>query len=193
MLLVWEWNSCGHASVCRCFLMSHLKTGNSKSPSVVYRSVDRHQVRAVGNVLVVELYRHFIVTCKEIEDQLLEETQLFKGSTGQKGRVCFIPGSWATYETPHDPSFLSSKEISARLGPSTAMDRPPAPASRVHTLNSATWAQQEWDEWMFKRVLYSSVSQRHALYLHKHKKFNNFSRWHLNTFPNLFLLFTKIS
>lgn len=152
MLLVWERNSCGHVSVCRCFLMSHLKTGNSKSPSVVYRSVDRHQVRAVGNVLVVELYRHFIVACKEIEDQLLGETQLFKGARDRKVVCVFIPGSWATYETPHDPSFLSSKEISARLGPSTATDRPPAPASWVHTLNSATWPQQ----------IYSSDSQRQS-------------------------------
>lgn len=41
------------------------------------------------------------------------------------------------YDTPQDPSLWSSKAISALLGPSTAMERPPAPASLVHMLNSA--------------------------------------------------------
>lgn len=42
-----------------------------------------------------------------------------------------VPGSVTVYVTPHDPSFLSSKSTSAFDGPSTAMDNPPAPASRV--------------------------------------------------------------
>lgn len=186
MLLVWEWNSCGHASVCRCFLMSHLKTGNSKSPSIVYRSVDWHQVRAVGNVLVVELYRHFIVTCKEIEDQLLEETQLFKGSTGQKGRVCFYTRflSYIWDATWSVLPFLKGDFCTTGAFNSDGQTAG-ARLTRPHIKLSYMSTRMRW--------LYSSVSQRHALYLHKHKKFNNFSRWHLNTFPNLFLLFTKIS
>lgn len=48
------------------------------------------------------------------------------------------PGSCTMYDTPLEPSFRSSKAISALLGPSTAMLRPPAPASLVQILNSAT-------------------------------------------------------
>ena len=48
-----------------------------------------------------------------------------------------VPGSVTTYETPQEPSFLSSKLISAFDGPSTAIDRPPAPASLVKIENSA--------------------------------------------------------
>ena len=46
------------------------------------------------------------------------------------------------YDTPQDPSLWSSKAISALLGPSTAIDSPPAPASRVHILNSAVEAHE---------------------------------------------------
>lgn len=46
------------------------------------------------------------------------------------------------YDAPQDPSLWSSKVISALLGPSTAIDSPPAPASRVHMLNSAVEAHE---------------------------------------------------
>lgn len=36
--------------------MPHLKAGNSEAASVVRRSNHRDEVRAVGNVLVVELH-----------------------------------------------------------------------------------------------------------------------------------------
>jgi len=42
-----------------------------------------------------------------------------------------IPGSVHVYATSHEPSLWSWKSISALDGPSTAIDRPPAPASLV--------------------------------------------------------------
>lgn len=45
--------------------MSHLKTGNSEASGIVCRCAHGHQVGAVRDVLVVELYRHLIVTCKQ--------------------------------------------------------------------------------------------------------------------------------
>lgn len=61
-ILALFFESCGHVPVWRCFLVSHLKTGNSETPGIMWRSAHRHQERAVGDVLVVELYRHLVVT-----------------------------------------------------------------------------------------------------------------------------------
>lgn len=45
--------------------MPHLKAGNREAPGVVYRSDDRNQVGAVGDVLLVKLHRDLIITWKE--------------------------------------------------------------------------------------------------------------------------------
>lgn len=42
--------------------MPHLKAGNSEAAGVVRRSDGRHEVGAVGYVLVVELHRDLVVT-----------------------------------------------------------------------------------------------------------------------------------
>lgn len=67
---------------------------------------------------------------------ILGETLTLNGESGICSSLNLIetkysPGSATLYVTPHDPSFLSSKSSSAFDGPSTAIDRPPAPASRV--------------------------------------------------------------
>lgn len=60
-------DSCGHAPVWRCFLVPHLKTGNSEAPGIVRGRTHGHQVGAVGDVLVIELHRHLVVTCNHGE------------------------------------------------------------------------------------------------------------------------------
>lgn len=122
--------------------MPHLKAGNSEAAGVVRRSDDRHEVGAVGYVLVVELHRDLVVTWRRARRERdsegeRQQTNVRRTQPCVCVRAFAVPGSWATYETPQDPSLRSSKEISALLGPSTAMARPPAPASLVQMLNSA--------------------------------------------------------
>lgn len=45
--------------------MSHLKASDSESTSIIGGGDDRNQVGAFRNVLVIELYGHFIVACRE--------------------------------------------------------------------------------------------------------------------------------
>lgn len=56
-----HWSACGPGD--GCFLASHLKAHNSEAASVVWGRDDRNQVGAVGDVLIVELDRHLVVTC----------------------------------------------------------------------------------------------------------------------------------
>lgn len=49
----------------RCLLMPHLKAGNSQAACVICRGNHGHQVRAVGNVLVVELHRDLVVAWRQ--------------------------------------------------------------------------------------------------------------------------------
>lgn len=50
--------------VWRCLLMPHLKAGNSEAPSVVRWSNNGNKVGAVRYVLVVELHRNLVITCR---------------------------------------------------------------------------------------------------------------------------------
>lgn len=45
--------------------MSHLKTSDSESASIIRGGDDRNQVGAFRNVLIIELYGHLIVACRE--------------------------------------------------------------------------------------------------------------------------------
>lgn len=122
----------------RCLLMPHLKAGNSEAASVVCWSNNRNKVGAVRYVLVIELHCNLVITWRQGNKNVtqgVKETSV----NNHQGQLCVfsLPGSWAMYETPQVPSLRSSKEISALLGPSTAMARPPAPASLVQILNSA--------------------------------------------------------
>lgn len=56
-----HWSAYGQAD--GCFLVPHLKAQNSEAASVVWGRDDGHQVRAVRDVLIVELDRHLVVTC----------------------------------------------------------------------------------------------------------------------------------
>lgn len=48
----------------RCLLVPHLKAGNSEAAGVVGGRHHRHQVGAVGDVLLVELDRDLVVACR---------------------------------------------------------------------------------------------------------------------------------
>ena len=50
--------------------MSHLKASNSEAAGVMYGGDYRDQVGAVGDVLIVELHRHLVVTWKHLHLQL---------------------------------------------------------------------------------------------------------------------------
>ena len=50
--------------VWRCLLMPHLKAGNREASSVVRWSNNRNKVGAVRDVLVVELHRNLVITCR---------------------------------------------------------------------------------------------------------------------------------
>ncbi|KAF3856763.1 hypothetical protein F7725_017486 [Dissostichus mawsoni] len=95
-----------------CLLVPHLKAGNTEAAGVVGRSDHMNQERAVRDVLLTTL-------CE-----------------------CFCTGVLSHVGDPQDPSLRSSKEISALLGPSTAMERPPAPASLVQILK-LSWRERE--------------------------------------------------
>lgn len=45
--------------------MSHLKTSDSEPASIIRGGDDRNQVGAFRNVLIIELYGHLIVACRE--------------------------------------------------------------------------------------------------------------------------------
>lgn len=50
--------------VWRCLLMPHLKAGNSEASSVVCWCNNGNKVGAVRYVLVVELHRNLVITCR---------------------------------------------------------------------------------------------------------------------------------
>lgn len=58
-----HWSVCGQGD--GCFLASHLKAHNSEAAGIVGGCNDRHQVGALGDVLIVELDGHLVVTCWE--------------------------------------------------------------------------------------------------------------------------------
>lgn len=50
--------------VWRCLLMPHLKASNREAAGVVHRRHNGNQVRAVRDVLVVELHSNLIIACR---------------------------------------------------------------------------------------------------------------------------------
>lgn len=72
--------------------MPHLKAGNSEAASVVRWSHDRHEVGAVGYVLVVELHRDLVVTWRRGGRECDSESQ--RDTPVNNHRCAFaLPGS----------------------------------------------------------------------------------------------------
>lgn len=58
-----HWSGCGQGD--GCFLASHLKAQNSEAAGVVRGRYHRHHVGTFGNMLIIELDGHLVVTCGE--------------------------------------------------------------------------------------------------------------------------------
>lgn len=58
-----HWSGCGQGD--GCFLASHLKAQNSEAAGIVRGRDHWYQVGTFGNVLVIELDGHLVVTCGE--------------------------------------------------------------------------------------------------------------------------------